>query len=247
MHAEWLRPDWPAPSRVRAVSTTRQGGVSTGVFASLNLGAHVSDDPPAVAENRRRIASMLKLRHEPNWLQQVHGKRVAPLDGKPVLDPADAAVTVAADEACVIMTADCLPVLFCDREGTRVAAAHAGWRGLAAGVLEATIEEMGVAPGEILAWFGPAIGPKVYEVGDEVREALVADAPRAATAFMPGRASGKWWCDLYKLARQRLEREGVSAVYGGGLCTYSDPERFFSFRRDGQCGRMATLIWIDPN
>lgn len=177
MHAEWLRPDWPAPSRVRAVSTTRQGGVSTGVFASLNLGAHVSDDPPAVAENRRRIASMLKLRHEPNWLQQVHGKRVAPLDGKPVLDPADAAVTVAADEACVIMTADCLPVLFCDREGTRVAAAHAGWRGLAAGVLEATIEEMGVAPGEILAWFGPAIGPKVYEVGDEVREALVADAP----------------------------------------------------------------------
>lgn len=247
MHAEWLRPDWPAPSRVRAVSTTRQGGVSAGVFASLNLGAHVGDDTAAVTENRRRLVSALKLKGEPHWLPQVHGKRVAHLDGMPVQEPADAAVTGRAGEACVIMTADCLPVLFCGRKGTRVAAAHAGWRGLAAGVLEAAIGETGVPPGEILAWLGPAIGARSYEVGEEVRQAFVAQAADAATAFVPTGSSGKWLCDLYRLARQRLEAVGVSAIYGGGLCTYSDRERFFSFRRDGQCGRMATLIWIDPS
>lgn len=247
MHADWLSPEWPAPSRVRAVSTTRDGGVSTEAFASLNLGAHVGDVPASVAENRQRLMSALALKHEPRWLQQVHGTRVARLDGKPVQEPADAAMTAMVGEACVIMTADCLPVVFCDREGTRVAAAHAGWRGLMAGVLETTVQKMGTPRGDILAWFGPAIGPKAYEVGDEVREAFVAQTPGAVAAFASTGAAGKWRCDLYMLARQRLEGAGVRGLYGGGLCTYTDQERFFSFRRDGQCGRMATLIWIDPS
>lgn len=247
MYADWIVPDWPAPPGVRTVSTTRDGGVSAGVFTSLNLGQHVGDESASVAENRQRLVSALNLKDEPRWLQQVHGRRVAHLHGVPVQEPADAAVTTAPGEACVIMTADCLPVLFCNRIGTRVAAAHAGWRGLAAGVLEATVKEMDVPPGEILAWFGPAIGPKAYEVGDEVRQAFVAQAADAAAAFLPTALAGKWRCDLNKLARQRLEAVGVSAIYGGGLCTYSDPKRFFSFRRDGQCGRMATLIWIDPS
>ncbi|HEV2110974.1 MAG TPA: peptidoglycan editing factor PgeF [Gammaproteobacteria bacterium] len=244
MHAEWIRPDWPAPARVHAVSTTRDGGVSTGVYASLNLGQHVGDEPAAVAENRRRLLAALGLADEPRWLEQVHGKRVARLEGEAVPEPADAAATDVSGEACVIMTADCLPVLFCDTSGTRVAAAHAGWRGLAAGVLEASVRAMDTVPGELLAWMGPAIGPKAYEVGEEVRRAFLAHDPRATAAFAPGKAPGKWWCDLYMLARQRLEAAGVQRIHGGGYCTYRERERFFSFRRDGECGRMASLIWL---
>ena len=244
MHAEWLHPDWPAPACVRALSTTRSGGVSTGVYSSLNLGEHVSDTPEAVAENRRRLQAEIGTAH-PRWLAQVHGTRVVALEGSAVKEPADASVTSKAGEACVIMTADCLPVLFCDRAGTRVGAAHAGWRGLSAGVLEATVAAMQAAPGELLAWMGPAIGPEAFEIGDDVRQAFMTHRPEAAQAFRAGKVHGKWWCDLYLLARQRLEAIGVNAVYGGGFCTYTDEEKFFSFRRDGQCGRMATLIYIE--
>jgi len=243
MRDDFIRPDWPAPRNVHALSTTRQGGVSVGPYASLNLGEHVGDDLKAVAANRARLQPALG-RAMPRWLRQVHGVRVAQ-DGDVSHAPADAAVTGRRDVACTIMTADCLPIIFCDKAGTRVAAAHAGWRGLAAGVLEATLDSMGVASDDVLAWIGPAIGPKVYEVGDEVREAFVAHTAAAAKAFMPGRATGKWWCDLYMLARQRLEAAGVESIHGGGLCTFTDRERFFSFRRDGECGRMATLIWLE--
>lgn len=243
MEADWIVPEWPAPAQVRAVSTTRRGGVSLGRFASLNLGMHVGDDPAAVAENRRRLVKSLGLESEPAWLDQLHGANVARLRGVPAEAPADAAVSMRPRTPCVILTADCLPVLFCDRAGSRVAAAHAGWRGLSAGVLEATVAAMGVGAGELMAWLGPAIGPQAYEVGDELRRAFLHHDSVAAVAFRPGRSAGKWCCDLYELARQRLESLGVTAIYGGGFCTYTDPERFFSFRRDGACGRMATLIY----
>lgn len=245
MHADWITPEWPAPSGVRAVSTTRRGGVSAGVYASLNLGQHVGDDAAAVAENRRRLTASLKIRNEPRWLKQVHGVRVAHLDGTAVDEPADASVTGARGEACVIMTADCLPVLFCAVQGVQVAAAHAGWRGLVAGALEATLEAMGTAPGKTLAWLGPAIGPAAYEVGEDVRQTFVTHDTAAVAAFKPGKSAGKWWCDLYMLARQRLIAAGVTRIYGGGFCTLTERERFFSYRRDGECGRMATLIWLD--
>jgi len=244
MTAEYIRPEWPAPKGVRALSTTRSGGASTGVYSSLNLGEHVGDDPHSVAANRVRLQQELG-KAVPRWLRQVHAVRVAQLAGDPVREPADASVTVRRSEACVIMTADCLPVLLCDRAGTKVGAAHAGWRGLSAGVLEATVRAMDARPSELMAWLGPAIGPVAYEVGDEVRAAFVTHAPEAAQAFKPGKAPDKWWCDLYFLARQRLEAIGVKALYGGGLCTFTDRDRFFSFRRDGECGRMATLIWLD--
>ena len=242
MPADIIRPDWPAPRNVHALSTTRKGGVSSGAYASLNLGEHVGDDPRAVAANRGRLQQELST-VMPRWLKQVHGVRVA-RDGDSMQEPADASVATRAGTACVIMTADCLPVIFCDKAGTRVAAAHAGWRGLSAGVLEATLDSMGVASKDVLAWMGPAIGPKAYEVGHEVRQAFVAHSADAAKAFAPGRATDKWWCDLYSLARQRLEAAGVQSIHGGGLCTYTERERFYSFRRDGECGRMATLIWL---
>lgn len=241
---EVLRPEWPAPACVRGLSTTRLGGASTGAYSSLNLGEHVGDSPEHVRENRRRLQQMLGST-QARWLKQVHGTHVARLDGDAVAEAADAAVTATAGEGCVVMTADCLPVLFCDRSGTRAAAAHAGWRGLAAGVLEATVTAMGAAPDTLLAWLGPAIGPQSYEVGDDVRGAFMVQGPEAAAAFRPGRMRGKWWCDLYLLARQRLAMAGVGAVYGGGYCTYAERDRFFSFRRDGECGRMATLIWLE--
>ncbi|HEY3646176.1 MAG TPA: peptidoglycan editing factor PgeF [Gammaproteobacteria bacterium] len=240
MKADLIQPDWPAPANVHALSTTRKGGVSTGAYASLNLGEHVGDFPQAVATNRAELQHSLQ-GAMPRWLSQVHGVRVAQ-DGGTSHAPADAAVTARHDVACAIMTADCLPVIFCDRQGTRVAAAHAGWRGLSAGVLEATLEAMGTT--DVLAWMGPAIGPQAYEVGDEVRRAFVTHSGEAAKAFTAGRSEGKWWCDLYMLARQRLEAAGVQSIHGGGLCTFTDAERFFSFRRDGQCGRMATVIWL---
>jgi YfiH family protein len=243
MQDDFIRPDWPAPRNVRALSTTRKGGVSMGAYSSLNLGEHVGDDPKAVAANRERLQQRLGTA-KPRWLKQAHGVRVAG-DGDSTQEPADASVTARTGTACVIMTADCLPVIFCDRQGTRVAAAHAGWRGLAAGVLEATLVAMDTDPKDVLAWMGSAIGPKVYEVGDEVRQAFVAHTAAAAKAFAPGEAPGKWWCDLYMLARQRLETAGVGSIHGGDLCTYTDEDQFFSFRRDGECGRMATLIWMD--
>lgn len=252
MAHDWVIPDWPAPARVQAVSTTRAGGVSRGAYASFNLGAHVGDDPRAVGENRLYLRAEMDLRREPHWLTQVHGARVVRLEDRThtesMDDPwsfptGDGAVTGASDHACVIMTADCLPVLLCDRAGTTIAAAHCGWRGLARGVLEATVAAMGTPPMEILAWLGPAIGPDVYQVGEEVRIALLKDHSEADQAFVP-QSAGKWLCDLYLIASQRLRRIGIPHLYGGGFCTYSDRERFFSYRRDGECGRMVTLIWL---
>lgn len=239
-----IRPDWAVPGRVHACATTREGGSSEGVCASLNLGAHVSDAPDAVARNRSLLREAAGLPAEPRWLEQVHGTAVVELTGDPVHGPADAAFTRRTGEVCAILTADCLPVLLADAEGTVVAAAHAGWRGLSAGVLEATVSAMDAAPGTLRAWLGPAIGPAVYEVGAEVRAAFIEADAAAAAAFVPTR-EGHWHADLYALARQRLQRAGVSAVTGGGLCTFTDARRFFSFRRDGSCGRMATLIWLE--
>ncbi|GMW06912.1 MAG: laccase domain protein [Nevskiales bacterium] len=241
-----IRPDWPAPARVRAVATTRAGGVSRGAFATLNLGLHVGDDPEAVRENRARLVAALGLAAGPLWLHQVHGTTVADAATAAPVPVADAMVAGSAGLACVIMTADCLPVLFCNAAGTAVAAAHAGWRGLAAGVLEATVAALadrGAAATTLMAWIGPAISAPAYEVGADVRAAFLAADPAAAAGFTPN-ARGRWQLDLPGLARQRLGSLGVGAIYGGDLCTATDPRRYFSHRRDGACGRQATLIWL---
>jgi len=238
---DWLLPDWPAPARVKACVTTREGGVSLAPFDSLNLGDHVGDEPSAVAENRRRLTDRFAMR--PAWLQQVHGIDAVEADPARVV-VADASWTATPGIACTAMTADCLPVLFCDRAGSRVAAAHAGWRGLANGVLEATLDRLEVPAEEVLAWLGPAIGPQAFEVGPEVREAFIAHLPEAQQAFMPSHNAGKFLADIYALARLRLAARGVTAVYGGGLCTVTDP-RFFSYRRNARTGRFASLIWLE--
>lgn len=236
-----LRPDWPAPATVRACVTTRAGGISLPPYDSFNLGDHVGDDPAAVSENRRRLSEQFGI--HPAWLKQVHGVVVADADPAQVME-ADASWTDQAHIACTVMTADCLPVLFCDRAGTRVAAAHAGWRGLAAGVLEAAALSLNVAPQELLVWLGPAIGPKAFEVGAEVREVFVKDMPQAEAAFVPSINAGRFMADIYELARLRLARFGITAVYGGGFCTVTDP-RFFSYRRSPNTGRFASLVWIE--
>lgn len=239
-----LIPEWPAPANVRALCTTRLGGVSPAPWASLNLGSHVGDDVAAVRENRERLARYCGVAGQRfGWLDQVHGNSVVelPVSGVP---PADASFTTVPDTVCAILTADCLPVLFCDRVGTRVAAAHAGWRGLCDGVLERTAKSLG-HPSGLMAWLGPAIGPACFEVGPEVRQAFVGCDPQAATAFTPtGARPGHFMADIYMLARQRLSGIGLAEIYGGGLCTVSDPARFFSYRRDGQTGRMASIIWL---
>jgi YfiH family protein len=238
-----IRPDWPQPPAVRACSTTRAGGVSRGPWSGLNLGDHVDDDPAAVAENRARLAAHLGLPREPQWLEQVHGTRVRMPGAAGTC--ADACVEDRPGRVCVVLTADCLPVLLCNVAGTRVAAAHAGWRGLLAGVLEQTVAAFDDRPGRVMAWLGPAIGPDAFEVGDEVRAAFVAE-DAAAQARFRAHGAGHWLADLYGLARDRLARVGVSRVSGGGLCTFSTAERFFSYRRDGITGRMASLIWLQP-
>jgi polyphenol oxidase len=241
---DWIAPDWPAPPQVRALVTTRGGGVSRGSHASLNLGGHVGDLPAAVERNRGVLARHLP--SEPLWLQQVHGTTVVRADEASPGVEADAAFTRRAGVVCAVMTADCLPVLLCDRGGSVVAAAHAGWRGLVAGVLERTVEAMDVEPADLMAWLGPAIGPKAFEVGDEVRVAFCAHDPIAADAFVAGVRPGKWMADIDSLARQRLRAAGVGRIDGGGVCTVADPERFYSYRRDGVTGRFASLVWIDP-
>lgn len=237
---DWIVPEWPAPNPVRAVVTTRRGGFSAGRYASLNLGDHVGDDPNAVLRNRALLERHLP--HPPLWLHQVHGTAVADAATSAGVPSADASVTRIANAVCAVLVADCLPVLLCDAEGTVVAAAHAGWRGLCAGVVENAVAAMGAAPESILAWLGPAIGPTAFEVGNDVRDAFLAGDSRASAAFAPTKG-GKWLADLYGLARRRLEAIGVRRVYGGGWCTFSDPERFFSYRRDGATGRMAALVW----
>jgi YfiH family protein len=237
-------PDWPAPPGVRAFVTERGGGVSTGAYASLNLGLHVGDDPDSVAENRRRLRRLAGLPAEPAWLAQVHGTRIVDLDALEAAAPpeADGAVASRAGAVCAIMTADCLPVLLADRGGSRVGAAHAGWRGLAGGVLAAAVAAMRTPPERLVAWLGPAIGPAAYEVGDDVRSAFVRADPLAAACFAAN-PRGRWQADLYALARRSLAAAGVEAVYGGGFCTFAETDRFFSHRRQAPCGRLATLIW----
>jgi YfiH family protein len=238
----FLQPGWPVPAGVRAAMTTRAGGVSTGTFASFNLATHVGDDPAAVAENRRRLRDALALPAEPAWLEQVHGARVAVLPGS-APGPADAAVAFAPGSVCAVLVADCLPVILASRDGDRVGIAHAGWRGLAAGVVEATVAALGGEPGRLVAWLGPAIGPRAFEVGGEVRDAFLARDRGSDVAFRPGR-EGRWFADLPALARRRLAAAGVDAVTGGASCTHSDPARFYSYRRDGATGRMAALAWL---
>lgn len=240
----YIKAEWPAPANVRAVSTLRSGGVSVAPYDSLNLGHHVGDAAQAVVENRRRVRESLALPNEPVWLNQVHGVDVVLAQGVQGIPCADASVVDGVGTVAAVLTADCLPVVLCDRSGTRAAVAHAGWRGLLAGILERTVSGMRANGSELLAWLGPAIGPWAFEVGTEVREAFVSADARAADAFAQN-TRGRWQADLYELARQRLAAVGVTAVYGGGLCTFSDEPRFFSYRRDGETGRMATLAWIE--
>ncbi|MCU0809685.1 MAG: peptidoglycan editing factor PgeF [Thiobacillaceae bacterium] len=226
--------------------TTRQGGVSLAPWDSFNLGDHVGDDPQHVAANRASLRENLPA--DPHWLKQVHGARVIE-PGRAANLEADVAFTRCPAMVCAVLTADCLPVLFCDRAGSVVAAAHAGWRGLVSGVLEAAVAAMGVTPSDIMAWMGPAIGPQAFEVGDEVRQAFVGQQAEAAGAFTPqpftGVAAQKWLADIYQLARLRLNGAGITSIYGGGRCTYGEPGEFFSYRRDGVTGRMAALIWLE--
>jgi hypothetical protein len=244
---DWIVPDWPAPANVRAFATTRAGGVSAGPYATMNLGRNSRDDPAALAENQRRFEGFLPAK--PAKLDQVHGAAVATLQRSGPMAPipvADAAVTTGRGVVCAVLTADCLPVLFADRAGTTVGIAHAGWRGLAAGVLEATVaalRDLGVEPDDVIAWLGPAIGPAAFEVGEDVFSAFCTKDPGAAACFAPHRP-GTWHADLYGLARQRLARRGVTRVRGGGYCTFTDSARFFSFRRERESGRMATAIWL---
>jgi polyphenol oxidase len=264
-----ITPDWPAPPGVRSAFTLRTGGVSLAPYDSLNVGAGIGDSPEAIAENRRRVREKLGLPSEPVWLEQVHGTDVVELGSTATLswtgapsagahgaaalgaDSAastvgqvrgDASVARGAGYVCAIRVADCMPVLFAARDGSAVAAAHAGWRGLAGGVLEATVRQLGLPGSQLIAWMGPAIGPAHFEVGDEVRAAFTATDLDAAPAFVAN-ARGRWQCDLYALARRRLTTIGISGIYGGGWCTFAEAERFFSYRRSGQCGRMAALIW----
>lgn len=241
-----LRPDWRVSPRVRALVTTRAGGVSAGPWASLNLGSGCGDDADAVLENRRRLGARLPA--APSWLRQVHGTTVveAVANAAAQAPPAaDASFARAPGAVCAVLAADCMPVLLADRHGEAVAAAHAGWRGLCAGVVEASVAAMPVEPDRLCAWLGPAIGPKAYEVGDEVREAFLGRDSAAEAAFRPTRP-GHWLLDLYAIARQRLAACGVGEVTGGEFCTHSDARRFFSYRRDGVTGRMAALIWLEP-
>ncbi|MGX9762974.1 peptidoglycan editing factor PgeF [Pseudomonas shahriarae] len=238
---DWLIPDWPAPAGVKACVTTRAGGVSLAPFDSLNLGDHVEDSPEAVLENRHRLTAAFAI--QPAWLRQVHGVVVVEADPGRIAE-ADGSWTGTPGIACTAMTADCLPALFCNKSGTRVAAAHAGWRGLAAGVLEAAADSLDAAPADVLVWLGPAIGPKAFEVGPEVREAFMQQHPQTAQAFVPSHNPGKFLADIYQLARLRLAARGITAVYGGGLCTVTDP-RFFSYRRSPRTGRFASLIWLE--
>ncbi|NOX69287.1 MAG: peptidoglycan editing factor PgeF [Gammaproteobacteria bacterium] len=238
----FLAADWPLSDDIVAGTTLRSGGTSKGGYAGFNLGAHVGDDSRAVADNRRQLHNLLDLPNEPTWLQQVHGTVVvsAPCsDAEPV---ADACIANSPGTVCAVMTADCLPVLFARIDGQAVAAAHAGWRGLAAGVLEATIDAFECAPDRLVAWLGPAISQSAFEVGDEVHAQFVAQDSAAEASFAIN-AAGRWQADLYSLAKLRLNRCGVTAIFGGEHCTFTERDDFFSYRRDGQCGRMVSLVF----
>lgn len=235
-----VRPDWPAPANVRGFTTTRKGGVSVGPWASLNLGSNCGDEAQHVGQNQRILRALLP--SDPGWLKQVHGNHVVAWGGDAGAG-ADAIIAGQRAQVCAVLTADCLPVLFCDRRGSKVAAAHAGWRGLAAGVLEATVVAMACEPEQVMAWLGPAIGPQAFEVGRDVYDAFVHLNAENSIAFKPH--GDRWLADIYQLATLALIRAGIKQVSGGEYCTYSDPEKFFSYRRDRVTGRMASVIWLD--
>ena len=241
---EWLVPEWDAPPRVRAFVTTRHGGVSQGEFASMNLGKHSGDDPAHVEENRLIVREHVP--ETPRWMAQAHGIAVADLDRLPdgQVPKADAAVLGSPGRVGAVLTADCMPLFLCDASGRRAGVAHAGWRGMAAGVIEKAVQAIGGRPSQVMAWMGPTIGPDAFEVGAEVRQAFLAMDPAAQGAFKP-HAKGKFMADLYELARQRLARAGVTQVSGGGFCTYTQGERFFSYRRKKESGRMGAFIWME--
>ncbi|MDP1558845.1 MAG: peptidoglycan editing factor PgeF [Nitrosomonas sp.] len=249
MH-DWIIPDWPAPSNVKAIFTTRKGGVSSGpndTYAALNLGDHVNDDPGNVAHNRTLLRPYLP--EEPNWLKQVHGTLPVWMNDDVPAPEGDAALSRHYRRVCAVMVADCLPVFLCDTEGTVVGIVHAGWRGLAAGIIEQSVAAIRDSNGnkKLMAWLGPAIGPNHFEVGEAVREVFISYDSQSDLAFVRphDNTSDKWLADLFLLARQRLAAIGVTEIYGGGVCTFSDPARFFSYRRDGETGRMAALIWLE--
>lgn len=238
-----IYPDWPLPESVKSCSTTRVGGHSVAPYDSLNLGNHVGDEPAHVTANRQALVEMAGLPAMPHWLEQVHGTDVIRIsEGAPISVCGDAAYTDKKGQVCAVMTADCLPVLFCAINGDEVAAAHAGWRGLHAGVLEETLACFRAQPTQIMAWLGPAIGPDAFEVGPEVRDAFIQHDAAAVSAFRP--EGNKFFADIYQLARLRLRAAGVTQIFGGNACTVSEPHKFFSYRRDGVTGRMASLIWL---
>lgn len=242
----FVYPDWPAPVNVKAIMTTRSGGVSSSPFDRMNLGDHVDDLPESVRQNRELLSKQLSLPADPVWLTQIHGTTALKYSAANTGDEADAIVAHQANQVCAIMTADCLPVLFCNKQGTVVAGAHAGWRGLEAGVLESTINGMQCKPDDILVWLGAAIGPNAFEVGDEVRAAFIARNPETEVAFK-AKDNGKWLADLYTLAKIRLVGSGLlpSNIFGGEWCTYDQADLYFSYRRESRTGRMASLIWLD--
>lgn len=236
----WIEADWPAPDCIKAGTTTRQGGVSHTPYESFNLATHVGDDPAAVLKNR----AMLSLPAEPQWLEQVHSTEAVLLPSEEHIIKADASFTTRNNIVCAVMTADCLPLLITDQKGSCVAAIHAGWRGLCNGIVEATIKNLPVTAGQLMVWLGPAIGPDVYEVGQEVYDAFTQMDEEARQAFT-ATSDGHWLFDIYWLARFRLNKMGVTQIYGGKYCTFSEEESFFSYRRDGVTGRMASMIWIE--
>lgn len=246
---ELITPNWPAPDNIHAYSSTRLSGKSQGVYEGLNLALHVSDDPGIVVQNRRQLSEAINLPNEPFWLNQVHQSTALNTsmqqnkleDG--VAPDADASFSLQANQVCAVMTADCLPVLICNSQGDKVAAVHAGWRGLAEGVIENTVAGLNERPGRLLAWLGPAIGPQAFEVGEEVRSAFVDKFAQAELAFIQNRP-GHYLADIYQLARLVLNGVGVKAIYGGEYCTFNDADHFYSYRRDGTTGRQVSLIWF---
>ena len=241
-----ILPDWPAPAHIKACTTLRTGGISKAPYASFNLAEHVGDDARHVQANRALLKNSLMLADEPTWLEQTHSTIVVTADPRHRGKEADASFTTQPKQICAVLTADCLPILVCDRQGTQIAAIHAGWRGLANGIITQTLKMLQLPPEETLVWLGPAIGPSIYELGEEVRQQFIAKRAAAVKAFIPSPNAGRWLGNLYLLAKMDFQEYGVDAIYGGNYCTYSEKDRFFSYRRDGnKTGRMASLIWME--
>jgi YfiH family protein len=238
----WIKPDWPVASNIHAVATLRSGGVSQGTFNSLNLGLHVNDEPENVYKNRRIISRMLDLPSEPVWMEQVHGIDVIKADQSKQIEKADASYTDQENTVCAVLTADCLSILLATTDGSKIAAIHAGWRGLLSGVVANTVNTMGTI--NLIAWLGPAIGADCFEVGQEIKDSFIKKSEKFTQVFTKTNEK-KYLVDIYKLAKIELASVGIKQVYGGGFCTVTDKERFYSYRRDGETGRMATLIWRD--